>query len=104
MTEQQRLARIAAAARAVRERDAAAKPAQRHRTMAELKRGEHALTNFLARKIKGDGTHARPAQPAPRDTWAAYSTARAIWERANPGATPQQHEEAMREIAERLGA
>jgi hypothetical protein len=98
MTEQQRLAAIAQAAQRVRSRDAAAEPQKRLRSMHELKRGEHALTNYLARKIKGDGTHAPAQQP-----WQAYEAAKRNWQAANPGATVEQYEAAMRAIAGRFG-
>lgn len=69
--EKARVAEIAKAAAAVRRLDAAAKKATRHRPMTALKRGEHALTNAYAAKIKSDGTRGpAPAEkPAPVITW-----------------------------------
>ena len=36
-------------------------------------------------------------------SWQAYEAAKRAWIAANPGATPEQYDAAMREIAERLG-
>ena len=35
--------------------------------------------------------------------WQAYEAAKRAWIAANPGATPEQYEAAMRSIAERYG-
>lgn len=35
--------------------------------------------------------------------WQAYVDAKRAWEAANPGATPEQYDAAMREILDRLG-
>lgn len=69
--ERAKLRELAEAAAAVRRIDARAEPGQRTRSMAPLKRGEHALSNALAKKIKADGTRgSAPAEkPAPTITW-----------------------------------
>ena len=36
-------------------------------------------------------------------SWQAYEAAKRAWIAANPGATPEQYEAAMKAIAERLG-
>ena len=72
--ERAKLRELAEAAAAVRRIDARAEPGQRTRSMAPLKRGEHALSNALAKKIKADGTRgsAPAAKPAPTVTWPAH--------------------------------
>ncbi len=69
--ERQRMAEVTKAAAKVRAADADAKPSVRHRTMATLKRGEHALSNALAARIRSDGTRGlMPAEKAqPTITW-----------------------------------
>lgn len=69
--ERVRLRELAEAAAAVRRIDARNDPGQRTRSMVQLKRGEHALSNALAKKIKADGTRgSAPAEkPAPTITW-----------------------------------
>lgn len=69
--ERVRLRELVEAAAAVRRIDARQEAGQRTRSMAPLKRGEHALSNALAKKIKADGTRgAAPAEkPAPTITW-----------------------------------
>lgn len=71
-----RLAELSKAAKKVRKLDAEAKKETRHRPMIPLKRGEHALTNAYAAKIKGDGTRgpAPKEKPAPTVTWPAHIT------------------------------
>lgn len=72
--ERVRLRELAEAAAAVRRIDARAEPGQRTRSMAPLKRGEHALSNALAKRIRSDGTSgpAPAAKPAPTVTWPAH--------------------------------
>ncbi len=74
--ERDKLRELARAAAAVRRLDAEAQKAMRHRPMAPLKKGEHALSNALAKKIKADGTRGpAPAEkPAPTITWPEHIT------------------------------
>lgn len=71
--ERARLAEIAAAAARVRKLDALAQSAARAKPLQALKRGEHALSNAVAKRIRADGTHGKPpaAKPAPTVTWPA---------------------------------
>lgn len=48
-----------------------------------------------------DGNKA--ARSRPRYTYADYEMAKQQWASRNPGATPEQYEQAMRRIAERMG-